>query len=379
LLEGDAPEISHDEVIWNCSTELIDRVDKYVGTIRADPALVKAVPPEEITRTVDAIRLLRPICREIAIRLEWHRLGKKLTKSNSKLIKNLGDSASQFWPRMVQDIDHTLHAFRYRDTKDPPRFRARGGRILVPSDDESSDDGAESIAVGTETANTKANVNIVAALEEGVNRLLHLQPFQEDLVIPDSIKLEAGNDILVRFNDRQASGCIRKVEDQMKAVYVSYEDLPSCFDEFQPMERIQQRKEVPGSGEPSSSIGSEDVGDASRTKQIVFCPLGGEGEVSQCWVMRHSTPRTLCLNTFISINNPKQVRRAVVLSTKSATFYLVRLQVGNHSLDRWLYRDSIISMVERMEPSSVTVAHPLGLDLPTPMNSHATTVKPRDF
>jgi hypothetical protein len=283
MLEGDAPEIEHDDVIWNCATEMIDRIDKYTSNVRTERGhnMGKSVP-EEISKTVDALRLLRLVCREIAIRLERHRYSKEPPK-NPFFLNKSEDAASHYWPRMVQDIDHTLFDFTYRNAKDPPKFRARGGRLAGPSKEDSEDEEVSTSIAELEEAKSKPCQNYVAdkdGFEKIMQGLPQLQPFQEDLVIPDSVKLEAGDEILIRFTDRKVVGSIVKVIDQMRAMYVTYEDLPSCFDEFQPIERIQQQKEVPASGESSSSIVTEEGDGATRTKQVVFCSLGGRGEVS---------------------------------------------------------------------------------------------------
>jgi cell fate (sporulation/competence/biofilm development) regulator YmcA (YheA/YmcA/DUF963 family) len=287
MLEGDAPEIEHDEVIWNCATELIDRVDKYVKHLRSEQREEGSSVPEEITKTVDALRLLRPVCHEIATQLNRHLYGKKQLPKNSTFRRKSEDADSlwEYWRRMVQDIDHTLHDFRFRDVTIPPKFRVSRGKCFAgPSSEITSDseDAANLDDVTDKGGKSKASQDLasrVKAVEATIQRLPQPQPFQKDLVISDSVQLQGGDDILVRLTDRVVEGCIIRIVDQMRAAFVTYEDLPACFDEFQPIDRIKQQKEMPGPGEPSSSVASEEIVDATRPTQAVLCALGGEGEV----------------------------------------------------------------------------------------------------
>jgi hypothetical protein len=42
--------------------------------------------------------------------------------------------------------------------------------------------------------------------------------------------------------------------------FITYKDLPACFDELQPIDQMKEQKEMPGHVEPSSSIASEEIG-----------------------------------------------------------------------------------------------------------------------
>jgi Chromo (CHRromatin Organisation MOdifier) domain/Cupin-like domain len=121
MFDGDAKEIEHAEVIWNCSNELISVVDDYVEQCRMclekDP---QGEPPEltdDIEEKVFTLRALRNICRETVIRL------RSLKMKGSKQNDDMSDIGSHSdWKRMVDDIDDCVHHFRFRNSLNiPPR------------------------------------------------------------------------------------------------------------------------------------------------------------------------------------------------------------------------------------------------------------------
>ena len=72
LLDGDAPELEHDEILWNCTSELIRTVDAAVdtaqGRVRAGKSTVARLD-DGLIRAVDTLRSLRHIVREVARRI----------------------------------------------------------------------------------------------------------------------------------------------------------------------------------------------------------------------------------------------------------------------------------------------------------------------
>jgi hypothetical protein len=93
--EKDAPDIDHEDVIWNAATELCMKVDTFVDGIRQfqDPKPIEDhFVPAEIRSAVTSLRALRNICKEISA--QW--------------------IESKDWKLIVQDVDVTLHEFRYR-------------------------------------------------------------------------------------------------------------------------------------------------------------------------------------------------------------------------------------------------------------------------
>jgi hypothetical protein len=272
---------------------MMERVDKYVSLVReggGDERSTTETVPDAVTKTVRTLQHLRLVCQEVAIQLEKYRRNPKSSKSkNSEFLEKANNGEAHYWPRMVQDLENTLHEFSHRHDKDPPKFKAR--RLTVPihnNDDSSSDDDSvapkkrKSRKTAAKTKQQEEITSDLGHLEKSFQELPQLQPFQEDLVIPDSVGLKVGDKIIVRLhNNRQVEGGILSISDQKRSFYVHYEDLPACFDEYQPIDDTKQHMDIPGPGEPSSSSHvTDESGDGSRTVQTVYCQLGGEGEVS---------------------------------------------------------------------------------------------------
>jgi hypothetical protein len=109
---GDAPEIEHDEIIWNCSVEMIQRVEKFIAVYRVTG---EKTVPDKIVKTVETLRHLRPVCREIANKFDLFGRQSLIQPKNPIFLRKSRDGASHYWPRIVQDIDLTLHAFNFRN------------------------------------------------------------------------------------------------------------------------------------------------------------------------------------------------------------------------------------------------------------------------
>lgn len=73
LVNGDAPEIDHEEVLWNLTTEFIDRVDQIFDKVqaRAKVGLDEGdIITGDVVDTVNTLRTLRHFMREVARREE---------------------------------------------------------------------------------------------------------------------------------------------------------------------------------------------------------------------------------------------------------------------------------------------------------------------
>jgi hypothetical protein len=102
--EKDAPDIDHEEVIWNAATELCMKVDAFVdGVRRCHDHFV----PAEILSAVKSLRALRNVCKEISMQL----------------------TSNDDWKLIVQDVEETLHEFRYRLSEKIPAIKNNKIRI----------------------------------------------------------------------------------------------------------------------------------------------------------------------------------------------------------------------------------------------------------
>jgi hypothetical protein len=84
LINGDAPEIDQEEILWNLTSELITKVDTLTDHSQS---LVKQKLstdddiPEDMVETVNILRMLRHFVREVARR---HEIRQQLKGEDSK-------------------------------------------------------------------------------------------------------------------------------------------------------------------------------------------------------------------------------------------------------------------------------------------------------
>jgi hypothetical protein len=98
LVNGDAPEIDHEEVLWNLTSELIKRVD---GVFDAVQLRIKAgldegnLIKDDVVETVNTLRTLRHFAREVARREEIR-----------QVVKGSGEETMEHnFGMLVDDID----------------------------------------------------------------------------------------------------------------------------------------------------------------------------------------------------------------------------------------------------------------------------------
>lgn len=105
LVNGDAPEIDHGEVLWNLTSELIKRVDGVFDKVQSR---VKAGLDEgdlisgEVVETVDTLRTLRHFVREVARREEI----RQIVKGGSGQDSDKGKKSEEHnFGMLVDDVD----------------------------------------------------------------------------------------------------------------------------------------------------------------------------------------------------------------------------------------------------------------------------------
>lgn len=98
FLNGDAPEIDHEEVLWNLTSELIKRVDGVFDEVQRRVKLgldEGNLLTDNVVETVDTLRTLRHFARELARREEIR-----------KVVKGSGGEATEHnFGMLVDDID----------------------------------------------------------------------------------------------------------------------------------------------------------------------------------------------------------------------------------------------------------------------------------
>ena len=115
MVDGDAQEIAHGEIIWNSSNELMNAIDSFVEEcrlcVKADPMRPCPVLSDEIIEKVETLRSLRHICRETARRLGAQKVKRQRNENTGASIGKRAD-----WVKIVDDIDDSLHHFRHRES-----------------------------------------------------------------------------------------------------------------------------------------------------------------------------------------------------------------------------------------------------------------------
>ena len=100
MVNGDAPEINHEEVIWNLTSELIKRVDGVFDKVQLR---VKAGLDErglisgDVVDSVNTLRTLRHFVREVARREEIRQIVKGADATNPSDEYDFG--------MLVEDVD----------------------------------------------------------------------------------------------------------------------------------------------------------------------------------------------------------------------------------------------------------------------------------
>ena len=308
LFDGDAPELRQDEVLWNATQELIQVIEKATDEKRqVDPQLIDAV---------DALIALRNITREITRKLHVRQTVKGISSTNStSLLSSVKiDGDAEIWQKLVEDIDNTLHEFRYRFNKKLPSFRRkrlRGKKILALP--------AMAFQGKAKPAEIKGQNNEpVIAFECPVDRGYLSLPAvpskvrtdDERKAVMDDIELVvAGDTVQLRIEGRQCSATVKEIRDDIHAAYVSFEDLPALYNDYMPCDLIR----IPS--------------------------VGGGGLVEP--LLEDIKPGKLMIGLI-----GKDEYRAIIQHVKRGKLFKCELDFGNgYTVDRLVDTNSILSVV----------------------------------
>ena len=240
MIDGDATEISHQDVLWNASTELFHWIDDYVKNHRSENKKylggAPPVPPGAIARKVEALRSLRHICREIERRCEVRIITRGSEEDSCS--QNCMYKASD-WAGLIRDVDLTLHDFKFRNDVHVPPFpnkRQKKPLICVHEPGESE---------------------IEKALCRYPKRTARFKS------LPAHANLCVGDEVAVEFKGRVVPGAINRIESNMDAAFLKYEEYPVFHDEFLPLEDLR----MPVEGESTTEVNPEAV---VPGKRVVF-------------------------------------------------------------------------------------------------------------
>jgi hypothetical protein len=307
MMDGDAPELHPDEVLWNATRELIDVVDKASDEKRS--------VDDKLEKAVDALRALRNIAKEVTRKLQVRQMVKGVNPSPNVLSSSVNiDGDAENWQSLVDDVDMSLHELRYRFNKKIPTFKRRrsiGKKILAlpampfrgkfkPSEKELRQ-GRNEPVVAFECPTDRGFLALPKALSE-------ISPEDKKRVDDTIESIVAGGDLTVRIEGRKCPAKVIEVMANARAACISFEDLPSLYNDFVPCDLLRTSS-VGGSClvEPSP----EDI----RPGKLFVCLMG------------------------------KDEYRGVVQHVKCGRLFRCKLDFGNgYSIDKLIDPESILSV-----------------------------------
>ena len=248
MVFGDSKDIAHDKVIWQTAVEFCDQVDKhtenYIANYNRTYGASELHLPDGAISSVDTLRTLRHVCREIVLCFGARRRAAltdgRATSKHTIFSRHPEDLHS--WRKMVDDIDRILHAFQYRRYPETPKFQLRRDRAKARSTTESDDD-EESEMKDREKVHCQPDPVMFEKAHRGLE---YLQPYEVNLTISALVQLKENDEVSLKLDGKRIGGRIVRVVDRMQAFYVTYDGLPQCHDEVQPKVCIQGASPVSG-------------------------------------------------------------------------------------------------------------------------------------
>ena len=330
LFKADATEdglrIPHDKLIWNLATDMIGDVLVFVQEVQdkvknaPHGKVIEEKVPEHVDTALKILVGVRPVCQEILNRLHEHykkALNRAKLPSNCILLEENGKGAIKQWKAIVEDIDEIFHEFKHRhSTKKLPKMTKKSQRSFEDGENlpgNTSPTGPELSdnlrALGSSFSGSQSK-KPAKSLEDCFNLLEDLQRFQSETVVSDSVILKEEDEILVKWADKSCIGKIIKIEEEMRAYDIRFDDKPDCYRGFIPANQVTFTDERDGDGREQ-------------------------------------------VTTQITVGKKREKADGVIMGAKRATFYQVELNVGGILFRRkWFSRESIIQTNESMESSS---------------------------
>jgi len=189
---------------------------------------------------------LRHFVREVARREEIRQIVKGVDAMKSADEHDFG--------MLVDDVDMCLHEFRYRELKIIPPFKARRGKALKNTLSQGNRKNVITRDMSKFRIGSKPVVCFNTSLE---NNYLSLVNVDVEKNFPNASKdkigetligqLVPGDKISVKLEQKHVKAEVVEILPQMKAAYLSFEDYPSVYDEYQPYDllRLPTRAEIP--------------------------------------------------------------------------------------------------------------------------------------
>jgi len=297
LFNGDAPEIDQEEVLWNLTSEIINRVDGVFDKVQSR---VKAGLDEgdlisgDVVETVNTLRTLRHFVREVSRREQVRQVVKG--QQDSEATKN----AEHNFDLLVDDVDMCLHEFRYRQSTTIPPFKPRRGKALKNTLSKSSSRknvigrDLSKFGIGSKPVvafNTSLENNYMSLFNADLEK--HFPNASKDKVGESLIgELVPGDKISVKLEQKHVKAEVVEILPQMKSAYLSFEDYPSVYDEWQPYElvRLPTGAEIPP-GEVKPGLIVIDLSNSNEYRAKIQSVVDGPMARVKLFVSQHEMTR----------------------------------------------------------------------------------------
>lgn len=279
LVNGDAPEIDHRDVLWNIASALIKKVDEVVDEVQDRVQAYRDdtdVVTDNTRETVETLRILCNFIREVGRRDEV----KKAVKGPSDTQHDCKDPELHDFSVLAADIDVCLHDYRYRKSKQIPQYKPRKGKLLPNTLSKGVRKNCVRRDLNKFQINNKPVVIFNSSLE---NNYMSLRDADVEKHYPYAAKnkagealitngnLTSGDTLAVKLEQKCVKAEVIEVIPQMKAAYLSFEDYPSVYDEYQPFDfiRLPSGAEIPHHSIKSGLV----VKDISNSNVRVVCSV----------------------------------------------------------------------------------------------------------
>jgi hypothetical protein len=147
---------------------------------------------------------------------------------------------------LAADVDVCLHDYRYRESKEIPKLKSRKVKVLT----NTLSKGVRKNCVGRDLnkfmIDNKPVVVFNSSLENNYMSLRNADvekhyPLANKHKVGKALigKLTIGDMLAVRLEQKCIKAEVLEVVPQMNAAYISFEDYPSVYDEYQPFDLLR--------------------------------------------------------------------------------------------------------------------------------------------
>ena len=218
-----------------------------------------------------------------------------------------------------------LHEFRYRNSKVIPSFKARrgkvlkniisgkssGGRFIQRDMSKFQINGRPVVAFNTSLEN-----NYTSLVNADVSK--HYPNHVKDKVGESLIKeLKPGDLISVKLEQKMVKAEVIEILPKVKAAYLSFEDYPSVYDEYQPCDllRLPTRAEIP-TEDLKPGLVVLDFSNSNEYRAKIQSTMNGAMAKVKLIISQHDMIRlvspAMILGRYVPRNNRKSNKKNVV-------------------------------------------------------------------